>query len=102
MYLPTSYTGYLQVPVYPPAGVDPTVWAPAITLAPDDGTEPADGDYVPASWVDGEAALHVGPAGGDVSYPAGSYMAWLRLNTGGAEDIRLPAGRVRVGDPRTV
>jgi hypothetical protein len=93
--LATSKT-YMYIPVSPPATVpDVTVYSPEAALIADNGTEPGDTDFHPASWIGGEVALLIGPGGGTV-YPAGEYMAFARI-TAGSEKPVLPSGRVRIG-----
>lgn len=98
MYLPGTSKEYILIPPSGPKGVDLTQYTAEIALVADDGSEPADTDYHPATWLGGEAALLEGP-GGTVDYPNGEYMAWLRI-TAGAERPVIPAGRIRVGDTR--
>jgi hypothetical protein len=98
MYLPATSREYVRVPITAPAGTDVTTLPVGIALVAE-GTEPADGDYHTGSWIDGEAALLIGPGDGAVTYPPGAYMLWWRL-TSGAEQISEPAGRIRIGDVR--
>jgi hypothetical protein len=94
--IPVTSKVYLYIGVDPPDGVaDVTAYPPEVALIADDGTEPADGDYHPASWIGGEMALLVGPGGGTV-FPEGDYMAFGRL-TAGQEKPVMPSGRVRIG-----
>jgi hypothetical protein len=94
---------YIFVPWTSPVGVDPTQFTVDIALCPDDGREPASGDFHAAVWMSPggtaapkEAALLVGPGGAAV-YAAGEYMAFARI-TAGAERPVFPAGRVRIGN----
>lgn len=98
MYIPVSSRPYMLIPIDSPPGVDPTTTVPEACLMPDDGSEPAEADYVTGAWIDGEVGLLIG-TGGDVAYPAGAYFAWARI-TIGAEQVVLPSGRVRIGDTR--
>ena len=95
--LATSRT-YMYIEIDPPPEVgDVTQYPPEAALIADNGTEPADGDYSPASWISGRLALLVGPGGnGAISYPAGDYFAFARI-TAGVEQVVLPSGRVRIG-----
>jgi hypothetical protein len=94
--IPVTSRIYVYVPIDPPPGIpDVTVYPPEVALVTDDGQEPADGDYHPAAWIDGEMALLVGPNGG-VVYPAGDYFCYGRL-TAGQEQPVMPSGRVRIG-----
>jgi hypothetical protein len=86
----------LFIPVDPPDSAgDVTQYVCEAALIHDDGTEPAEEDYHPATWIGGEVALLVGPGGG-IEYPAGDYMAFARI-TAGAERPVMRSGRVRVG-----
>jgi hypothetical protein len=60
------------------------------------GGEPGDDAYQAATVIDGEVAYRRTP--GD--YPPGDYFAFVRVQYG-LEDVRLPSGRVRIGDART-
>ncbi len=90
---------FLCVPLRGPAGVDLTAYAAQIALVPDTGAEPAAGDWHPATWLNGEATLLVGPGGG-VVYAPGNYVAYAQL-TAGAEVPVMVSGRVRIGDSGT-
>ena len=88
---------YVLIGVDAPARAgDITGYPVQAALVPDDGREPAEGDWQPAIWIGGEAALLVGPDG-DVDYPPGEYMAFARV-TAGAERPVMKSGRVRVGN----
>ena len=78
-----------------PPGVDPTAFVPQACLIPDDGSEPAAADWKPATWINGEVALLVGPGGG-VVYPEGDYMAFAMVNAGTEKPV-MRSGRVRIG-----
>lgn len=95
MTLATSHE-FVLVPVDGPSSVDLTQYSCAMAIIPDDGTEPADLDYLPATWLNGEISLL--PNAG--SLPAGQYMVFVRISAF-PEDVRLTAGRLRVGDVRT-
>ena len=96
MQIPVSSRVYVYMPIdTPPAVTDVTAYEVEAALIPDNGTEPGDGDWQPADWIGGEAALLVGPGGG-VVYPAGDYMAFAAI-TAGAERPVLKSGRVRIG-----
>jgi hypothetical protein len=79
----------------PASAGDVTQYVCEAALIHDDGSEPADADYHPATWIGAEVALLVGPGGG-VEYAAGDYMAFARI-TAGAERPVMRSGRVRVG-----
>lgn len=96
MYIPATSSTYLFIPVTGPAD-DLSGFAASIALVPEPaGAEPADGDYRTATWIDGQPALLL-TAG---LYPPGEYMAWVRV-LASPEDVRLPSGRVRIGDTRS-
>lgn len=89
---------YLLIPLPSCPVADPTSYPVFIALVPEASGEPADGDYKVAEWLNGEIARN--PAGKwQDEYPVGEYMAYVRI-TAGSEDVRLPSGRVRVGDAR--
>lgn len=89
MMILASSTEYVFIPLDGPYG-DLTGYAVSVALLPDDGTEPADSDYLPAIWLNGEVALlH--------QWAAGDYMAYVRISAP-PEDVRLISGRVRIGD----
>jgi hypothetical protein len=91
----------VYIPVYGPLGLDLTSFPCSVAFVPD-GTEPADADYHPGVWIDGEATLKPPGAAGTKwgeAYDDGQYMAWVRVNAAGLdEDVRLKAGRVRIGE----
>jgi hypothetical protein len=97
---------FMCVPFTGPAGVDLTAYPVSLALVPDSSAaEPADADYKTASWL--PCPVHGvdiarQPSGGQKwggEYPPGSYLAYARC-VAGAEDVRKPAGRVRIGDVR--
>jgi hypothetical protein len=91
-----SATQYVFIPVTGPSGVNLANLAVSVALILESaGGEPADTDYQSATWVNGEAALLVTPS----AYAAGEYLAFVRV-VAPPEDIRLFAGRVRIGDAR--
>lgn len=97
MQIPMTSREFMYIPIEPPATVtDVTVFPCEAALVPDDGSEPADGDYHPASWIAGEVALLVGPGGGTVYLP-GEYMAFARI-TASQERPVIKSGRVRIGE----
>ena len=98
VYLAASSKVYLRIPVDGPDGVDVTQYTAQIALMPDNGIEPTTGDWHNAIWLDGKAALLVGPGGG-VVYPPGQYMAWATLAATPEAPV-VPSGRVRIGDTR--
>lgn len=86
------------IPIDPPPGTDPTLYQPQACLHPDDGNEPAEAEWQPATWIGGEVALLVGPGGGGHLYPPGDYMAYARILGAGLEQPTLKSGRVRIGE----
>lgn len=74
-----------------PAGVDLTVYDAELALTAE-GTYPAEGDWLDATWLDGQVALLVDAA---VMTP-GVYVARVRL-TAGSEKPVMRSGRVTVG-----
>lgn len=96
MMILASSREYVCVPVDGPDDTDLTQYDVTMAIIPDDGTEPADGDYQQAAWLNGEAAL-LPPVG---SLAAGQYMVFVRVQAA-PEDVRVIAGRLRVGDNRT-
>jgi hypothetical protein len=95
--IPSTSTIWMYIPIDPPDTVpDVTIYPGEAALIPDDGTEPADGDYHDAEWINGELALLVGPGPAGAVYPTGDYMAFARI-TAGAEIPVLKSGRVRIG-----
>lgn len=96
MQILSSSTEKMFVPVTPPDGVDLTTVGVSVALRLEtlDG-EPATGDYLTASWVNGEAMVLVSTG----EFPAGQYNVYVRL-VSAPEDIRKLAGRVRIGDAR--
>lgn len=95
MLILASSTEYISIPVTGPVD-NLTGYPVTIALIPEaTGGEPALGDYKSAAWINGEAA-HLVTAG---DYPAGEYLAFVRI-VAAPEDVRLFAGRVRVGDAR--
>lgn len=87
---------YVYIGIDPPDAVtDVTVYVPEACLIADDGTEPIESDWQPATWIGDEVALLVGE-GGAVVYKPGDYFAFARI-TAGAERLVLPSGRVRIG-----
>jgi len=97
MVLATSRP-YVFISVDGPGDVTTTLPEIAIITDTSDGTEPGDSDWHAASWINGEAALLIGP-GTPCVYAAGQYMAYVRI-TAGSERVVLPSGRIRVGDTR--
>jgi len=104
MVLATS-NQYMCVPLTGPPGVDLTGYPVWLALIPDSSAaEPADSDYKAANWlpcpVHGvDVARKPALANWGAEYPAGGYLAYARCQAG-AEDVRLPSGRVRIGDVR--
>ena len=99
MQIAATSRPYILIGIDGPASAgDLTQYPVAVALMPDNGTEPGVADWRNAEWIDGKAALLVGP-GGTVAYPAGLYFAWAQISAG-AEVLVLPSGRVRIGDVR--
>lgn len=97
MYKLSTSTEYMYISVTGPAGVDLTTIPVSVALILESaGGEPGDGDYHPATWVNGQIAYLV-TAG---AYADGDYLAYVRLQSS-PEDIRKFSGRVRIGDART-
>lgn len=95
MLILATSTEYLSIPVTGPVS-DLSVFTVSVALWPEAaGGEPAPADYKSAAWAGGEA-LHLVSAG---DYPAGDYLAFIRV-IAAPEDVRLFAGRVRIGDTR--
>lgn len=95
MLLLATSSEYLLVPVDGPPG-DLTRFPVSIAVVPEGSAEPAGAAYADAVWMGAEAALKV--SAGD--FPAGQYAVYVRVDAG-TEDVRLAAGRLRVGDART-
>jgi len=72
---------------------DLTAYPVYMAIVPDPSDEPDTSLYQPAAWLNGEVAYK--PAG----LAEGLYFVYVRI-TAGTEDVRLPSGRLRVGDPR--
>ncbi len=95
MHKLASSVEYILVPVSGPV-TDLTVYAASMAIVGESSGEPADTDYQAAAWIGGEIAYK--PAAGALA--TGVYDVYVRI-IAGAEDVRLLAGRLRVGDPRT-
>lgn len=92
----STSTEYLYVPVTGPDGVNLTVLPVSIALRLEAlGGEPSVNDYAAATWVNGEAALLLTAA----AVADGQYLVFVRLQAS-PEDIRMLAGRLRIGDTR--
>lgn len=92
----SSSTEYVYVPVTAPDGVDLTTVTMSIALRAEAlGGEPSVNDYKNAIWSGSEAVMLI--SAGD--YPDGQYLAFVRLLRS-PEDVRLMAGRIRIGDNR--
>jgi hypothetical protein len=92
MLVLSTSTEYLLIPLTGPVS-DLTAYPVKIALVPAGGGEPADGDYQAAQWIGGEAAILLS------GFAPGEYMAYTRIQAS-PEDVRLAAGRVRIGDAR--
>lgn len=85
----------IAIPVTGPV-VDLSIYSVSVALvSASAGTEPADGDYQSAVWLNGEAVMLITKG----QYPPGDYMAYVRV-VASPEDVRLASGRVRIGDVR--
>jgi hypothetical protein len=84
----------IRIPVDGPSGTDLTQFSVSVAIVPDTGAEPALADYVPATPTGCELELMSDPT----MWPVGDYMAYVRLSAPPA-DVRLQAGRIRIGDP---
>lgn len=92
----SSSTEYMYIPVTGPTGTDLTQFTVSAALIPEStGGEPADSDYKPATWVNGEVALLITKG----EYPDGQYLSFVRVLVS-PQDLRLLAGRYRIGDAR--
>ena len=90
---------YMCIPLPSCPVADPTGYAVSVALLPDPPSgEPEDADYKTASWLGGEIVRRPATCWRD-EYPDGQYAAYVRI-VADVEDVRLPAGRVRIGDTR--
>lgn len=89
---------YIQIPLEGPYP-DLTIYPSAIALMPDNGTEPADGDWVSAQWLPNNDGVPE-PTVLQNHWPPGLYMAFVTV-TAEAEKPVKRSGRVRIGDTRT-
>jgi hypothetical protein len=101
MQIPSTSRIRMYVPVFGPLGVDWTAYPCSVALIPDEeGREPEDAEYHPGEWVNREATLK--PPGGAAwggDFDDGEYMCWVRVLAAAAdEDVRMKAGRVRIGE----
>jgi hypothetical protein len=90
---------YIQIGDLTGPAADLTGYPVAIALMPDDGTEPAAGDWKPAIWLPNNAGTPE-PSVLCNTWPAGQYMAYVQV-TAPPEVVALPSGRVRIGDTRS-
>ncbi len=88
-------TEFVQVPLAGPYD-NLTVYTVYMAIIPEGTGEPLDTDYQAASWLDGEVSYKPGTG----VLVQGMYAVYVRIVTAD-EDVRLLAGRLRVGDPRT-
>jgi len=84
-------TQYVLVPLTGPY-TDLTVFPAGMAIVPAGAPEPDTPAYKTAAWLAGEIAYQ--PAAGEL--PAGDYDVYARI-VAGSEDVRLLAGRLRVG-----
>ena len=79
-----------MVPVTPPPTLlDVTLFPVQIVMRPDGPGEPESGDYVDASWVDGQAATTLAAQG---IVAGGRYKLWVKVTT--SQEVRVMAGPV--------
>ncbi|MFB4275742.1 hypothetical protein ACBJ59_10655 [Nonomuraea sp. MTCD27] len=83
--------------VFVPWGPDAVGQPAQIAVVPATAGEPVDADYRNATWIDGEASLHVG-AGTDLELEPGVYVIWSRVTIGDRRPVRR-SGVLTVGNP---
>jgi hypothetical protein len=101
MWLANTDKRYVFIPVLNvPPGVEADLLTWQVALVPDDGGEPASGDWKTGTWEDqwDAVSLLVGPGTPNVYGPDTHYMAWLSC-TAGSERPVLRSGRVTIGAP---
>ena len=94
MELAATSTEYVHIDVTPPAGVSLADTPVKIAIVAHSGN-PASADWHTATWDSNTALLKVGPEGGALTLPAGSYWAWITFTAGGETPVRR-SGRIRV------
>ena len=94
MYLAKTSKQDVLIPVYGPEGFDFTPYPVKVALIADDGSEPADTDWVAASWASNGVAK-IGVAKNQ--YPDSSLFAWVTFATADEAPV-IPSGRIRVGN----
>ena len=100
MFVMATSSEYMCIPLPACPVADPTSFPVSVALLREPvAAEPQDADYKAAIWLDGAIARKPDGQWQD-EYAPGEYMAYVRI-IAGAEDVRLPAGRVRIGDART-
>lgn len=92
-YMPASSTE----DVFVRWGADAIGQPVEIAIVPVVNGEPADSDYVAATWVADEATLTIG-AGTTVVLTPGEYVVWSRVTVGGRRPVRR-SGLLTVGTP---
>lgn len=95
MLILATSTEFISIPVASPL-TNLTSYPVSIALIVPGVGEPGNTDYKTATWINGEASMLI--TAGD--YPAGEYLAYVRVQAS-PEDVRLLAGRVRIGDARS-
>lgn len=101
MYKSSTGAAYMYVPVTGPSGVDITTFPVSIALRLEGtGGEPLATDYAAATWTTNGTAKEATLLLTEGLYADGEYLAWVRVQAA-PEDLRLNAGRVRIGDSRT-
>ncbi len=100
MYIVTTATPYIYVPITAPVA-DPTTLTAELALVQQDITDLTAANWVTAAWrapAPG-AAKELAVLRDTGTWPDGEYMCYARLHSP-PELLVLPAGRVRIGDTR--
>src|SRR5438045_2941465 len=94
MYLPKTSKQDVLIRVSGPEGFDFTPYPVKVALMPDDGSEPADSDWVAVTWDSNGVAKY--PVAKN-QFPDSSLFAWVTFATSGEAPV-IPSGRIRVGN----
>jgi hypothetical protein len=94
MYLAKTSKQDVLIPVRGPAGFDFTPYPIQVALIPDDGSEPADTDWVSVTWDSNGVARY--PVAKN-QFTDSSLFAWVTFATGSEAPV-IPSGRIRVGN----
>ena len=94
MYLPKTSKQDVLIPVYGPEGFDFTPYPVKVALIADDGSEPADGDWVTVTWDSNGVAKY--PVAKN-QFGDSSLFAWVTFDTVDEAPV-IPSGRIRVGN----